>query len=117
MAFPKVLMIPVLLVTSACGQASAATIDPSQDLDCSVLSVFMKELGTKVDADPKQKRALAVVHKWYVERTQPTFQELGEEAFRAKISPIYEAAKRETIRTATEKHMICAKRAVDEGLR
>lgn len=117
MSLPKALMIPVLLATSACGQASAATIDPSQDLDCSVLSSFMRELGTKVDADPKQKRALAAVHKWYIERTQPTFQDLGEEAFRAKISPIYEAAKRETIRTASEKHMICAKRAVDEGLR
>ena len=77
----------------------------------------MKELGTKVDADAKQKRALAAVHGWYIEKTKPTFQELGEEAFRAKISPIYEAAKRETIRTASEKHMICAKRAVDEGLR
>jgi hypothetical protein len=110
-------MIPVVLAASACGQANATVVDPTRDLDCSVLSAFMTELGTRVDADPRQKQALVAVQNWYIRKTHPTFQELGKKAFAAKISPIHEAVGRETIRTATEKHMICAKRAVAEGLR
>lgn len=112
----RFLFAPLVLAIAACGQASAATPDPTNDVDCSVLAFYFKGLGEHTGAPAAQQRSLDKVHGWYAVKLQAINQAQGPAAIQARGEPLLEAVKKAPL-SMTDAHMACAKRAIGEGLR
>jgi hypothetical protein len=109
----------VVLATSGllgCAQASAATPDPSQDLDCSVVAFYFNGLAKHKGAAADQHHALSTVNKWYATRLQAIAKKDGVESVLARTGPLLEAVKREPMEMRDELSA-CTDRALSEGLR
>jgi hypothetical protein len=105
-----------MILLAACSQASAATPDTSNDIDCSVLAFYFDGLAGHTGAPPSQKRATAAVHSWYSVKVQRISQERGAHAVLSRAGPVLEAVKQDPM-NMRDAHKACAFRAVNEGLR
>lgn len=107
--------IACLSALAACGSASASTLDPSDDLHCSVVAFYFKGLAEHKGAPADQLRATAVVDGWYAAKVReiaPTrWKDL--DASLTEMAPILEAVKADPM-AASDEHMACAKRATED---
>jgi len=101
---------------AACSQANAATPDPSQDIDCSVVAFYFSGLAEHRGVEPAQKRALAAVHKWYSKKVQAIAKDEGANGVLTRAGPVLEAVKRDPMNMRDEL-AACTDRAVNDGLR
>jgi hypothetical protein len=110
----------VIALTSAglggCAQASAATVDVSRDIDCSVVVFYFNRLAAQQGAEESQQRALNAVHKWYSLKVQAAAKTRGADHVLHRAGPILESVNQNPM-SMRDELAACASRAVKEGLR
>src|SRR5688572_30180343 len=79
----------------ACAQASAANPDPSQDIDCSVVTFYFSGLAKHEGAEAAQQRALSAVSKWYAAKVETLAKQNGANQVLNRAGPLLEAVKRD----------------------
>ncbi len=101
---------------AGCAEASAATPDPSQDIDCSVVAFYFQGLAEHQGAPADQRHATGAVFKWYSARIQTVAKQEGADRVLSQAGPLLEAVKRDP-RSMGDELLACTERAVKEGLR
>lgn len=98
---------------SGCGGASAATLDPSDDVHCSVLAFYFDGLARHQGAPRDQLRATKVMHEWYAAKMRDVAVERwGDMAgFEKEAGPLLESVKADPQAMADEM-LACTDRAV-----
>lgn len=106
------LAILLATISGGCGQATAAAVDPKNDVHCSVLAFYFHGLATHTQASEKQVRATKGLHDWYAAK----MKEVADERFKNpaflqnEVGPVLEAVKADPLAMRDEMSA-CAERA------
>lgn len=113
----RTLVLPVCLSfgVAACGNANAAALDPSRDVDCSVLTFYFKGLADHQGAPADQQHALAAMHEWYAVKTRAlAVERWGDmEGLAGEVGPLLDAIKRDPM-SMLDELAACTERAVED---
>lgn len=109
------LLTPTLLacvLLSGCGRAQAATIDPANDVHCSVLAFYLHGLAKHEGRPDKQVRATKGLHDWYAAKMRAaTGDRLKDPAvLEREVGPLLETVKADPLATR-EEALACMERA------
>lgn len=83
------------LLVSGCGQATAATVNPADDVHCSTLAFYFQGLAKHHQAPLVQQRAITGMHEWYAAKLREVAAARWKEKSEAEaeIGPILEKIK------------------------
>ena len=98
---------------SGCGAASATTLDPSDDVHCSVLAFYFNGLAKHQGAPREQLRATKVMHEWYAAKMrQIAVERWGDMAgYEKEVGPLLEGVKSDP-KAMGDEMLVCTNRAV-----
>lgn len=101
------------LPLTGCGSNTRPTLDPSRDLDCSVVSFYFAGFAKHVGAPAEQTRAAWVVSEWFHARLREDLAKQGQDGSGALASaePLLEEIKRDP-KAATDEFASCSNRAI-----
>lgn len=99
------------LILSGCGTASAATIDPADDVHCSVVAFYFHGLAKHHGFPDDQQRAAKGIHEWYASKMRQVAVGRwgGMAGFEKEVAPLLETIKsdplamRDEMTTCTER--------------
>lgn len=93
----RVALLAILLpaVLGGCGQATAAVVDPENDVHCSVLAFYFHGLAKHTQAPEKQVRAAKGFHDWYAAKLREVAGERFTDPaiYEKEVGPVLEAVK------------------------
>ena len=105
------LALPLAALTS-CGQANGRALDPSSDLQCSVIVYYFDGLAEHVGAPTDHKRILSKVNQWYASKVQQLALERSQaDSEMGQASAVLEQVKRDP-EAAYDEAAACIDRAV-----
>lgn len=80
---------------SACGAASATTVNPSDDVHCSVLAFYFHGLAEHQGVPRQHLAATKVMHEWYaVKMRQAAVERWGDMAgYEHEVGPLLDSIK------------------------
>ena len=98
----------------ACGQASAKTPDPQNDLHCHVLNFYYMGVAKQNGTDDQQ-RSFKVMHQWYSAKMHERMEQLNKsmEEVLAPGEQLLDAVKRNPA-SMMDTSLACAKRSTQD---
>lgn len=104
--------IATCTVLSGCGVAGAATLDPTDDVHCSVLTFYVHGLAQHEKTSSDYRMATKVMHEWYAAKVRLVAVERwgGMAGFEKEVKPLLEAIKSDP-KAMTDEALACADRA------
>lgn len=105
-------LLAVCIALAGCGQASAAVIDPADDVHCSALAFYFHGFAEHHKFPAAQINAAKGVHDWYAARMRSVAKERwGDMAgFEKEVAPLLEAIKADPLAMRDEM-TACTERA------
>ncbi|MEG3124589.1 hypothetical protein [Sphingomonas sp. GB1N7] len=96
----------------ACTSANAVTIDPKNDVHCSVLAFYFHGLAKHIDAPDEQVRATRGLQDWYARkmRSAEGGRYSNPAVMQSEIGPIFETIKSNPL-SMQDEAKACADRA------
>ena len=103
------------VLLSGCGQASAATIDPADDVHCSVIAFYFHGFAEHHGLPAYQQKAAKGVHDWYAAKMRLVAKERwGDMAgFEKEAGPLLETVKSDPLAMQDEMVACTARAAAD----
>ena len=96
-----------------CGAASAATVDPADDVHCSILAFYFHGLANHQGVAGDQIEATRVLHEWYAARMRVVAADRWSDtaAYEKEVAPLLERIKSDPQAMADEM-LACTDRAI-----
>ena len=104
------ILLPAVL--AGCSQAKAATVDPTNDVHCSVLAFYFHGFAKHHQAPDNQVRATKGFHDWYAAKMKKAAGERFKDAavLEKEVGPLLETVKADPLAMRDEMSA-CADRA------
>ena len=105
-------LLAVCMALTGCGQASAAAIDPRDDIHCSVLAFYFHGFAQHHGMPAAQIKAAQAVHDWYAARMRAVAGERWSDmaSFEKETAPVLETIKADPLAMRDE-FAACTQRA------
>lgn len=105
--------IVACMLLIGCGRAAATTIDPADDVHCSVVAFYFQGLTEHAGAPSDQRHAVKALQEWYSAKMRQVAVERwgGLAAAERELAPLLDAVKSDPVAMRDEL-LACTERAI-----